>query len=566
MLVELRIENLLLIERAELNLAEGLNVFTGETGAGKTMLAHAIDLLLGGKSKRGIVRAGAGEAYVEGLFRLPEGLLGRPQFAELRERLADPDASELAVGRRVTPEGRTRAYIEGRSATAADLQLLGGALVSFYGQHEHRKLTLSGAQLATLDAFTVGLSGPAHSAALGELAALSAEAGAVSAELTELQAVDGRRERELGLIEFELAEIDELEPTVEEERSLTAERNRLHALDELRLAAEGALIAIDSDDPLAGASAAAPLLAAAVAALQGPAGADQELDALAMRADALTIELQDIAADLRSYSDGLSADPERLAFVDRRLGDYERLMRKHGGSVEAILTHAESCREDRDRLSGAGERIDAAAQRLDAIRARQRELAGVVSKARKKAAPKLAGAVRERLSGLALEAASFEVEIADAGDVRADGRDLVEFMIAPNPGIAATPLRETASGGELSRVMLALLTAGSGAARQTIVFDEIDAGIGGHTARAVGERLRELGEERQVICITHLPQVAAAAGRHFQIEKSSRADSASTAVRALDGDEVVEELCRMLGADAADGGARRHVKELLAGV
>jgi DNA repair protein RecN (Recombination protein N) len=568
MLAELRIENLLLIERAELDLSNGLNVFTGETGAGKTMLAHAIDLLLGGKSKRGIVRAGAAEAYVEGLFELPEGLLGRPEFAELRERLADPDATELAVGRRVTPEGRTRAYIEGRSATAADLQLLGGALVSFYGQHEHRKLTLSGAQLATLDAFTVGVVGEKHADALHELASLAVEATRIGGELTELQVVDGRRERELGLIEFELAEIDELEPTVEEEQALTTERNRLHALDELRLAAEGALAAIDSDDDAASAaSGAASLLAGAVASLQGPSGADDELDALAARADALTIELQDIAADLRSYSGGLSADPERLAFVDRRLGDYERLMRKHGGSVEAILTHAESCREDRDRLSGAGDRIEAATQRLEEIREQQKKLAGAVSKDRKKAAPKLAAAVRERLAGLALEGASFEVEINPVpGDVRADGADLVEFMIAPNPGIAATPLRETASGGELSRVMLALLTAGSGAATQTIVFDEIDAGIGGHTARAVGERLRELGGERQAICITHLPQVAAAAERHFQIEKSAEGDSASTSVRGLLGQEVVEELCRMLGADADDSGARKHAKELLAGV
>ncbi len=565
MLTELRIENLLLIERAELSLDAGLNAFTGETGAGKTMLAHAIDLLLGGKSKRGIVRPGAGEAYVEGLFRIPDGLLDAPEFADLRERLADPRSGEIAVGRRVTPEGRTRAYIEGRSATAADLKLLGGALVAFYGQHEHRKLTLGGAQLAVLDSFASGLVGERHAARLAELAQLHAEASELTARLAELELVDGRRERELGLIEFELAEIDELAPQAAEEALLAAERDRLRAVDELRLAGEGAISALEDEDAATpGGAGASSLLAAAVSLLQAPAGADAELDELATRAEALMLELQDVTAGLRAYSGSLAADPERLAFLDERLDGYERLKRKHGGSVEAVLDHAERCREDRDRLSGASDAIDEAQARLAALTERQRQLADEVSKARRKAAPKLAAAVRERLAKLALEGASFEVEITPLeGPVKASGADEVEFMIAPNPGIAPSPLRETASGGELSRVMLALLTAGEAASEQTFVFDEIDAGIGGHTARAVGEQLRVLGRGRQVICITHLPQVAAAADRHFQIDKTTSSGESLTSVRQLGDSEVVEELCRMLGADSGDSGARRHAKELL---
>lgn len=568
MLVELRIENLLLIERSELTLDRGLNAFTGETGAGKTMLAHAIDLLLGGKSKRGIVRPGASEAYVEGLFAIPEGLLDQAQFTGLRERLSDPTATEIAVGRRVSPEGRTRAYIEGRSATAADLQLLGGALVAFYGQHEHRKLTLAGAQLAALDSFAEGVIGPEHGERLRELSGLHGLASGLSARLSELEIVDGRRERELGLIEFELAEIEELAPEVSEEADLSAERDRLRAVDQLRMAGEGALGALEDEDAaMPGGAGASSLLAGAVGLLTSVSGADGELDALAQRADALMIELQELTAELRSYTTGLAADPERLAFLDERLDGYERLKRKHGGSVEAVLAHAEHCREDRDRLAGAADRIDSAAAELEVARARQQQLAGSVSKARKNAAPKLAQAVRQRLAKLALEGASFEVSIADAATgIGATGCDSVEFMIAPNPGIAPAPLRETASGGELSRVMLALLTAGDAATDQTFVFDEIDAGIGGHTARAVGEQLRELGRSRQVICITHLPQVAAAADRHFQIEKSATDEEALTAVRELAGAEVVQELCRMLGADPGDAGARRHAKELLASV
>ncbi len=565
MLTELRIENLLLIERAELALDRGLNAFTGETGAGKTMLAHAIDLLLGGKSKRGIVRPGAGEAYVEGLFEIPAGLLDAPEFSGLRDRLADPQATEIAVGRRVTPEGRTRAYIEGRSATAADLKLLGGALVAFYGQHEHRKLTLGSAQLAVLDSFANGLVGESHAARLAELAELHAKASELTARLAELELVDGRRERELGLIEFELAEIDELAPEAAEEALLAAERDRLRAVDELRLAGEGAIAALEDEDAATpGGAGASSLLAAAVSLLQGPAGADAELDALAARGEALMLELNDIAADLRAYSGTLAADPERLAYLNERLDGYERLKRKHGGSVEAVLAHAERCREDRDRLAGASDAIDESQERLATLVDRQEQLAAEVSKARRKAAPKLAAAVRERLAKLALEAASFEVEIsAVEGPVKASGADEVEFMIAPNPGIAPAPLRETASGGELSRVMLALLTAGEAAAEQTFVFDEIDAGIGGHTARAVGEQLRALGRGRQVICITHLPQVAAAADRHFQIDKTASGGESLTSVRQLGDGEVVEELCRMLGADSSDSGARRHAKELL---
>lgn len=612
MLIELRIENLLLIERAELALDAGLNVITGETGAGKTMLAHAIDLLLGGKSRRGIVRPGAGEAYVEGLFSLPAGLLDRPEFADLKERLPDlgrseagspearvPEAgasgagasgvgvsgvgvSEIALARRVTPDGRTRAYIEGRAATAADLRALGGALVSFYGQHEHRKLTLAGAQLATLDGFC----GDAHRQRVAAAAAFHDRVRHLRQEAAELELVDGRRERELGLIEFELAEIEAVQPEVADEVALRAEYDRLRSVDVLRAAGESAVAALSdtaSDASADGSGGAAGMAALAASQLAAAAGADSQLDALAARVDAISLELQDTAADLRSHIEGLAADPERLAFVEDRLDVYERLKRKHGGTVESVLAHAAHCREDRDRLVGSTEQIERVHAELDELQDQQLANARQITKSRRAAAPKLAAAVRERLADLALADASFEIAIeSDASDLRPTGADSVEFLIAPNPGIAPTPLRETASGGELSRVMLALLTASGRAdshsdadskdaagstdehGSQTYVFDEIDAGIGGHTARAVGEQLRLLGATRQVICITHLPQVAAAAERHFQIEKSSAGGEARTAVNRLESRAVVDELCRMMGADGTDTGARKHARELLA--
>lgn len=586
MLIELRIENLLLIERAELSLDAGFNAITGETGAGKTMLAHAIDLLLGGKSRKGIVRPGAEEAYVEGLFALPDGLLDRAEFADIRDRMPDPNAVEIALARRVTPEGRTRAYIEGRSATAAELRALGGALVSFFGQHEHRKLTLAGTQLATLDGFCDEV----HRGRVAEVAKLHEEARVLERRLTELEIVDGRRERELGLVLFELAEIDELQPDVAEHASLSAERERLRSVDTLRAAGEGGLAAL-SDDDSGGATA---LVAGAVSQLTA-AVEDPALAALAGRVETLAIELQDVSAELRAYCETLSDDPERLAYADERLDAYERLTRKHGGSVASVIQHGERCREDRDRLGGCQEQIAAVRDSLILVRERQRSLAGEISTTRRKAGPRLAASVRDRLAELALADAAFEIEITtDLDDLRSTGGDAVEFLIAPNPGIAAAPLRESASGGELSRVMLALLTASrakhekgtkheNGTKRetsskrdsiakreagtrddQTFVFDEIDAGIGGHTARSVGEHLRALGVDRQVICITHLPQVAAVAQRHFQIEKIVVDNESRTEVRRLNSGAVVDELCRMLGAGGDDAGARRHVKELMA--
>ena len=589
MLIELRIENLLLIERAELEFVPGFNAITGETGAGKTMLAHAIDLLLGGKSRRSgklasarsgsggrgsqsahgasIVRPGAREAYVEGLFAVPDGLLEREEFAELRDRLPDPNASELALARKVTPDGRTRAFIEGRAASAAELRALGGAMVSFYGQHEHRKLTLAATQLATLDGFC----GEEHLLRVREAERLHARARKLRRRLSELDLVDGRRERELGLIEFELAEIEALCPDPAEHAALVAERDRLRAVDSLRVAGAEALACLVDDDS----GGAATATATAARQLANVAASDADLAQLAQRVETLAIEMQDVAAELRSYTEGIAADPERLALVEERLDEYERLIRKHGTGVEDLLRHAERCRHDRERLAGSHEESEATRSRLQEIVNRQSRLAAGLSKTRRRAAPRLADAVRERLVELALPDATFEIRI-DSGHVRDDagrddvseigptGSDAVEFMIAPNPGLPATPLRETASGGELSRVMLALLTAAGAHDDHTFVFDEIDAGIGGHTARAVGRRLRALAESRQVICITHLPQVAAAAARHFQIDKVAVRGEARTEVRTLDKDGVVDELCRMLGAGAGDAGARRHARELLA--
>jgi DNA repair protein RecN (Recombination protein N) len=558
MLRELRIENLLLIERAELRLGEGLNAITGETGAGKTVLAHSLDLLMGGKAKAQIVRPGAPEAWVEGVFDLPEGLLDEPEFAELAERLPE-GAEEVALGRRVSASGRTSAFVAGRAATAADLKLLGGRLLAFFGQHEHRKLTIASAQLEILDGF-VGAEHLELRQAYGEA---HREAGRLAAELAELREREGSRERDLDLYRYELSEIEAVAPVPEERDQMAADRERLRHAEGLREAAGAAHAGLAGADEDGGGATAA--LAQAEAALQGAAGLDSSLDAIAERVGSLAVELGDVAAELRDYAEGVEADPGALLAIEERLEAIDRLERKHGGSVESVLAHAERCREEIARLEGAEERTAEAEAALATAEARRVELGEKLSAGREAAVEPLQERVAAELEQLSMAGATLQVVLDPHPDgYGASGRETVELRVAPNPGIEPAPLRDAASGGELSRVMLALSGLGQAASAGTMVFDEIDAGIGGNTARVVGERLRALGREQQVICITHLPQVASLADTHFRLEKDLDGEQAVAMVERLEGEGVVEEIRRMLGGAGSDEAATRHARELLA--
>ncbi len=487
MLSELRVENLLLIEQAQLRLAPGLNVLTGETGAGKTVLAHALDLLLGGRARAGIVRPGAEEAYVEGVFELPATL--PEQFAE---RLP-ADAGEIVLARRVSADGRTRAYLNGRAATVGELRDLGGALMSFYGQHEHRKLTIASKQLGLLDE----LCGAEQTLRLRACAEAHAEVRRLQERLGELRELAGARERELDLLEFELAEIDSAEPDQREYDELLARRERARRADALCAAAGAAAEALAADG--GDGAATGGRLAQAGAGLDAVQGVDPQLDGLAERVRALSIESDDLAAELRGYAESSqSGEPSEgeltLDGIEERLAGVERLMRKHGGSIERVLEHAQLTRARRDELAGAEVALEEAGELHDRAREALEQQVLVLRAAREAAAPLLERGVREQLSSLAMADASFEVALS-AREPGPAGGDAVEFLIAPNPGVPPGPLREIASGGELSRVMLALVTAGARAtpvpkrakgrraaagelapSGETLVFDEIDAG------------------------------------------------------------------------------------------
>lgn len=575
MLRELRVENLLLIEQAQLRLAPGLNVITGETGAGKTVLAHALDLLLGGRARPGIVRPGAHEAYVEGAFDLSDALRGR-----IGERLG-AEAEEIVLGRRVGSDGRTRAYLNGRSSTVAELRDIGTLLLSFYGQHEHRRLTISAAQLQLLD----GLCGREHASRLRACAETFARVGTLASELESLRERASTRERELDLLDYELAEVDGAAVDEAEHDELLGSRERMRKLDALGAAAGAGAEALAPDS--AEATGAVALLAQAASGVDALAGVDPRLDELGERLRTVAIEAQDLAGELRDYDPGSrvpagigeehSSDAPNMTLeaIEERLQVIDRLVRKHGGSIQSVLDHATLARTRRDQLAGAEVAMAEAEQQLREARATLDEHVRELRSARRAAAPGLTRSVREQLASLAMGEASFEVALTECGAGPAGG-DAVEFLIAPNPGVPAGPVREIASGGELSRVMLALITAacrGAGArddartadgstAEATLVFDEVDAGIGGHTARAVGARLRELGEDRQLLCITHLPQVASLGDRHFSIVKDTSADPTLATVVQLGEPDVVAELVRMLGADSGDSAARRHARDL----
>jgi DNA repair protein RecN (Recombination protein N) len=292
---------------------------------------------------------------------------------------------------------------------------------------------------------------------------------------------------------------------------------------------------------------------------------DARLDALAERVAALAVELGDVGAELRDYGEGVEADPATLEAIEERLEAIDRLERKHGGDVESVLAHAEHCREEIARLEGAEERGAEAETALAAATARREALGEELGAARAAAAAPFEERVAAELESLAMAGATLQVVLEPhPGGFGPNGRETVELRLAPNPGIEPAPIRDAASGGELSRVMLALSGLGRAGSAGTLVFDEIDAGVGGNTARVVGERLRALGAGRQVLCITHLPQVASLADVHFRLEKDIGGDPASARVERLDGEGVVEEISRMLGGSGGDEAATRHARELLA--
>jgi len=528
----LRIENLVLIREAQLELAPGLNAITGETGAGKTILAQAIGLLLGARGDASFIGPAADEAYVEAELDLPEGLLdedGLEALADLRPQ----DEPGLVLARRIFADGRTRAYAWGRSAAREDVAAAAERLIAMSGQFEQRRLARPAYQLDVLDAF----------AGEGQLRR-RVDARVAWRELLAAR----RRHHELTAgAETERARLDELRALADEtadlepgaEDDLRAQRERLRHVTELAAGASTAREALAPEDG-EGAAALAAHAERALAPLERLA---PDLERAANELRDVELRLRETASDLSSFLASLDAEPGRLEHVEAELDRIADLKRRFRcATYEELLARAGEARLELDALDGGLDPVAAAAEALAAAERRTTSLAKELAAARSEAAPRFAEAVAGELHGIGMGEGEFRVELT-AADPGPNGADRAAFLVRPNAGLPFAPVAETASGGELSRIALAIAAVGGG---ETLVFDEIDAGIGGRTANDVGTTLRRLGERAQVVTITHLPQIASLADRHFRVEKVP-GDPTHTRIEELGADERREELQRMLG-------------------
>jgi DNA repair protein RecN (Recombination protein N) len=532
LLRSLRIENLVLVREGELAPAEGLTAITGETGAGKTILAQAIGLLLGAKGDAGTIGAAGGEAYVEAELDLPEGFLEDEELAALAE-LAPEDEPGLVVARRVFADGRTRAYAWGRALAREDLAAAAERLIAMSGQFEQRRLARPSYQLDVLDSFC----GEEQLRRRREARLAWRELATARKrhdELTRGAAAEEARLHELTA----LAEATEgFEPGMEEE--LRAERERLRHVTEL---ADGALRAAEALAPEDGDGAAA-LTAAAERSLAPLERLAPELARAGEELREVELRLRGLGSDLRGFLASLEAEPDRVEHIEGELERISDARRRFGAAdYDDLLARAAAAREDLEALAGGLDPAAAAAEALASAQARSEELAADLRAARETAAVPFAAAVAEELRGVGMGDGEFRVELRER-DPGPAGADESVFLIRPNAGLPFGPVADTASGGELSRVALAIAAVGGG---ETLVFDEIDAGIGGETAHAVAATLKRLAERAQVITITHLPQIASVADAHYRVEKIP-GDPTHTRIERLDDAQRRDELERMLG-------------------
>jgi DNA repair protein RecN (Recombination protein N) len=567
MLRFLRIRNLVVIESVDVEFEPGFNVLTGETGAGKSIVVEAVGLLLGARASADLVRTGETQATIEAIFE------------EAGPPGADP--RELVIRRDITNNGRSRSFINGALATAAALRDLSQRLVELHGQHEHQALLDPTTHLPLVDAYA-GLERDALQVATawGVVRGLR--------EQLDRSRMDAReKSARLDLIAFQLAEIEKASPKAGEDEELAAAKQVLASAERIqRLCEESYATLYESD-------------AAILSGLGGVwkrvgelAAIDPQFAPYAEAREGIKGQLEDLAFFLRSYSDGVDASPERLQQVEDRLALLERLKRKHGPSLQDVVDKGESLRKEQGLLTGATEEAGELHRRLNEATEAFLRVARSLSVARRKSAARFASEIEEMLADLAMARTRFEVRFNEA-EIAADawsdrGIDQAEFFLSANVGEDVRPLARIVSGGELSRVMLALKTMGAragGTARRagepdppppkgfggaraaidrTLIFDEVDAGIGGRVADVVGMKLRELGGEFQVLCITHLPQIAAKATTHFHIDKRVQGTRTLTSVAQLDAEARVGEIARMIGGAQVTDAARETARDLLA--
>jgi len=550
------VRNLAVIESLELEPGEGLNVVTGETGAGKSVLLSAVALLSGRRVSHEEIRTGQAEASVQAIFDTP-ALLQRARDLGL----AADGESELLIARSISREGRGRVHVNGRLATVSVLSQLMADAVEVVSQGEHQRLLRPEVQTDLLDAYA-GLG-----ARVREVGELHAAWRACLDRLEERRSSGEARARRADQLRFEIEQIDAVEPRPGELAELEGEHARLAHVDRLGAHARAALDLLDDDPGVRDA------LARARAELEAGARLDGALQAWTEGLERARVEADDVALELGRYAEALESDPNRLAHVERRLAELARLQDRYGSSIDGILDHRARAAAELGDLDGGAERRAELEAELAQAAAGLERAARALSRARSAAAGSLADAVAAELAELEFGKARFHVRLEPVpgktpegfeAPSAARGRERAAFLLAANPGEEARRLRDAASGGELSRLLLALRNAlreadGGG----VLLFDEVDAGIAGRTARRVGERLRALGAAHQILCITHLPQIASLGSIHYHVRKRTRGGRTRTAVERLQGDDRVEEVARMSAGGRVTDVARAHARELL---
>ncbi|WP_303909324.1 DNA repair protein RecN [Thiohalomonas denitrificans] len=553
MLTHLHIRDFAIVDQLELELESRMTVLTGETGAGKSILLDALGLTLGDRADSSFVRHGADRAEIIASF----DVVGLAPIADwLSRHELEGEDGECLIRRTVGADGRSRGYINGRPAPVQLLKELGEQLVDIHGQHAHQYLLRRNAQRQTLDAF----------AGLADIASKVTSAyqswRAVSDEREALAQERHDRDARLELLRYQLEELEAVDLSAKELASLDDEHQRLANVTRLQEGAQGAVLALTEDDQLA----AVGVLERITADLSQLAGYDSELESIAELINGAAIQAGEAAGELRRYLEQLEIDPERLVEIEQRLDTLQDLARKHRCRPEQLLEFLESARQERDDLEASETRLDDLDQQIDETLAHYRKVADNLSKKRHQTAQKLSKQVTVSMQELGMKGGHFEVEVTGTGDEPAPyGHDRVQFLVTANPGQPLQPLQKVASGGELSRISLAIqvITAGREGI-PTLIFDEVDVGVGGGVAEIVGRRLRALGDDRQVLCVTHQPQVASQGHQHLRIAKATKGGITRTHVEPLSPGERVEEVARMLGGVAITEQTRSHAEEMLA--
>jgi DNA repair protein RecN (Recombination protein N) len=569
-LEEMRIRSLGVIDDAVVELSPGFTAVTGETGAGKTMVVTSLGLLLGGRADPALVRIGAKNAVVEGRISVPPGASA---VLRAEEAGAELDDGTLLISRTVSAEGRSRAHLGGRSVPVGLLAELADDLVAVHGQTDQQGLLKQSRQRQALDRYA----GDAVTGPLAKYGEAYRRLRAVAVELDEIITRARERAQEADMLRYGLDEIAGVEPRAGEDVELAAEAERLGHAEALASAATAAHAALAGNPEDPEGIDAATLVAGAQRALEAVRSHDSELASLTDRIGEIGILLGDVAGELAGYADDLDADPLRLAAVEERRAALNALTRKYGQDIAAVLAYAEQGASRLTELDGDDERIDELTAERDALRGELGGLAQALTDARTEAAERFAAAVTAELASLAMPHARVSFEIRQTEDpegVEVGGRtvvygqsgvDEVELLLAPHPGAPPRPIAKGASGGELSRVMLAVEVVFAGTDPvPTYLFDEVDAGVGGKAAVEIGRRLAKLAKTAQVVVVTHLPQVAAFADRQLLVEKTNDGSVTRSGVKVLEGEDRVRELSRMLAGQEDSETARAHAEELLA--